>query len=92
MTLPTECRIQSDPQNLHGLSELYYSGFYLDCGSPVMPDPLVGEVHELVLLRRKSRAMVPSSSITLDMGLGKPLAVILSEFLSGYQCDVIHKP
>ena len=87
-----ECRIQSDSQDLHGLSGLYHSESYLNCDSLVMPGPPVGEVHELILLRHESRAMAPSPPIALDMGLGKPLAIILGGFSPGNQCDVIHKP
>ena len=91
MTLPTECGIQPDPQDLHDLSGLYHPGSYLNCGSLVMPGPLAGEVHELILLRHESHVMASSSSIALDMNLSKSLAIILDEFFSDNQCDIIHK-
>ena len=75
-----ESRIQPDPQNMHSPGGLYYPGSYLDCGSLVMPGLLSDEVHELIFLRREPRAMMPSPSITLSMGLSKPLTVTLSGF------------
>ena len=91
MIFSTECRIQSDSQNLHDLSEFYYLEFYLDCDSLIMSNSLIDKVHKLVLLRHKSHAMASSSSIILDMSIDKLPAVILNEFLSGYQCNAIHK-
>ena len=82
MTLPTKCRIQSDFQDLHDLSELYHSKFYLNCDSLIMPDLSADEVHELILLRHKSHIMMSSSLITLDISLDKSSAIILDEFFS----------
>ena len=91
MTLSTECRIQSDSQDLHDLSELYHSELYLNCDSLIMSSSLMNEVHELILLRHESCAMMPSPSVALDMSLNKSSAIILNEFFSDNQCDVIHK-
>ena len=69
---------------MHGPGRLYYLGSYLDCGSPIMPGPPAGKVHELILFRCKPRAMAPGTTITLGMGLSKPLVVILCGFPPGY--------
>ena len=80
MTLPMKSEIQSDSQNMH--DSLYYLRFYLNCDSLIVSDPLMNKVHELILFGRKSHIMMPSPSITLDIGLSKLLTVILSEILS----------